>query len=412
MSAPASPDGSGSGSVEAPRDPCWGVWVDGFGTGVRTPDEVADLVEFAHTAGLDTLVVQVTRRGDALANELPLPRADADLAPPPFDPLAAVCEAARPAGIAVHAWLAVTPVAQRAAPPSWAVPMLCRRLDGTDSDRHGIAHLDPGHPETGTTIAEIARATVANYPVDGVSLDRVRYPEVAHDDPSQHGTALWGANLVALERFRDEAGRDLEGPHDPLWQDWRRRQVGAIVDTVAEAVRGARSDATVSVNGCCHGGLGGGWVASRPYTELGQDWVGWLTEGRVDRVLAMNYRGDADDAGLVRFGDLPDDVAATTEGAAAVLAPRAALDQRWTDWAALAIRAGSSRTVLGTGCYLQSVAASAREAIRSLDLRVDGAGAGGWCGFSYRTPSRVALHDPEVAPRERARLAAALNHPR
>jgi hypothetical protein len=34
----------------------------------------------------------------------------------------------------------------------------------------------------------------------------------------------------------------------------------------------------------------GGWEKARPYTNVLQDWKGWLGEGTVDTVTAMNYK--------------------------------------------------------------------------------------------------------------------------
>ncbi len=373
-----------------------GVWVDAFGEGLRRPTEVDAVIDFAVAAGLDTLVVQATRRGDAFANRLPLPRADAELAPAPFDPLEAVCDRAHAAGLTVHAWLAVTPIAAGTARPEHWGTWLCRRDDGTERDAHGIWHLDPGHPDARGFVAELAAAVAQAYPVDGVSLDRVRYPE----------GGAWGHNPTALRRFQAETGHTAGDAPASRWQAWRRAQVTALVDGVVAAVRATRHDVVVSVNGTCFGGLEAGWEGSRPYLEVAQDWIAWLREQRVDRVLAMDYRGDTDDVALVDHGVPPDALA--QEGAAAEHAPREALRSRFEDWARLAVSAGGDAAVVGSGLYLQDVADSADDVARVAALSVGERRAGGWCGFSYRTPSRAVLRGRADPSRERDRLAAAL----
>jgi uncharacterized lipoprotein YddW (UPF0748 family) len=373
-----------------------GVWVDAFGEGFRTHREVDELVAWADRAGLDTLVVQVGRRGDAFANDLPLPRADADLAPRPFDPLGAVCERAGELGIGVHAWLGVTPVAQGQNPAPRFEPWLSRRHDGHDRDRHGIAHLDPGHPEARRFVAELAAAVAERYPVAGVCLDRVRYPE-----SDQRGLATWGYNPRALSRY----GTGRPDPTDPAWQSWRRNQVTALVDETVTAVRAVRDDVEVSTTATCFGGLTDGWTTSRPWTECGQDWRGWLRDQRVDRVLLMNYRGDRDDADLAPASTTID---LTREGAAAEVVEPDRLRQRFDEWATLAIAAGGRRAVLGTGLYLADTDHNAEVVGHALDLDVDGERAGGWCGYSYRTPSRAVLGGTRPAAHERDRLASAL----
>lgn len=395
------------------------VWADGFGEGLRSPAEIERLVAFAVHAGLTALVVQVTRRGDAMANDLPLPRADADLAAPPFDPLAEVCDRAHAAGLAVHGWLAVTPAGDGPRPPARLAGWLTRRADGAERDANGVWHLDPGLDEVAVHTAELAAALAARYPVDGVSLDRVRYPE-GWDGGKDAGwdggkDAAWGYHPTALARYAAEAaGAGPSGtvatgeppsPHDADWQAWRRQRVTALVVDVAAAVRAVRPEVTVSVNGCCFGGLERGWKASRPYTELGQDWVGWLADGVVDRVLAMNYRGDADDADLA--GNTPAH-ALRGEGAVAEVADIHRLRARFDDWARLAVAAGGQRAVVGSGLYLHRVAESAAQAARALTIEAADACSGGWCGFSYRTPSRAVLRGDADPGAEREALAAEL----
>jgi hypothetical protein len=379
-----------------------GVWVDAFGAGIRDESEVAELVEWACRAGLDSVVVQIGRRGDALANDLPLPRADADLAPLPFDPLTAVCERAHASGLAVHAWLGATPIAQRGGPDPRFGRWLAQRQDGGTTDRHGVVHLDPGHPEARSFVAGCAAAVADRYPVDGVNLDRVRYPESAG-----RGRADWGYNDVALTHYAGDTG-DTDRPHpeDPSWQAWRRDQVTAMVAETATAVRAAREEVVVSTTGTCFGGLERGWEASRPWIECGQDWPGWMREGLVDRVLVMDYRGDADDADLVP--DVPPGADLEAEGAVAALVDPAILRSRFDAWAELAVGAGGARAVLGTGLYLQDTETNLLDVGRAQAVAVEGRAPGGWCGYSYRTPSRRVLRGERSAAAERDRLAAGL----
>src|SRR5204863_27476 len=67
---------------------------------------------------------------------------------------------------------------------------------------------------------------VRNYDVDGINLDRIRYPDgnLGTNVPS------WGYNPTAIARFRAETGRtDMPANTDPQWTEWRRDQVTAIV---------------------------------------------------------------------------------------------------------------------------------------------------------------------------------------
>lgn len=93
------------------------MWIDAFHAGIRSPDEVRQLVADATRIHVNTLIVQVRRRGDALyagGIEPPLDDPNYD---PSFDALAAVITAAHAAGLQVRAWINAMPVWRDEAPP-------------------------------------------------------------------------------------------------------------------------------------------------------------------------------------------------------------------------------------------------------------------------------------------------------
>ena len=86
--------------------------------------------------------------------------------------------------------------------------------------------LDPGHPDAAAWVANAATSIVRNYNVDGINLDRIRYPD------GNLGSLVpsWGYNPTALARFRAETGRGDTPPNtDQQWTQWRRDQVTGIV---------------------------------------------------------------------------------------------------------------------------------------------------------------------------------------
>ena len=79
--------------------------------------------------------------------------------------------------------------------------------------------LDPGHPDAAAWVVSMATSIVRNYEVDGINLDRIRYPDgnLGTNVPS------WGYNPTAVARFRAETGRsDTPANTDPQWtqQGW------------------------------------------------------------------------------------------------------------------------------------------------------------------------------------------------
>lgn len=87
-----------------------GLYVDAFHPGMKTHEEVTQMVTAAKNANFNALIVQVRKRGDAYYNSHVEPRAS-DIAAD-YDPLADVLAQAHVAGLEVHAMISVYDVAQ------------------------------------------------------------------------------------------------------------------------------------------------------------------------------------------------------------------------------------------------------------------------------------------------------------
>jgi hypothetical protein len=94
------------------------LWVDAFHAGIRSRAETDELIATAARANLNTLFVQVRRRGDALYIKGEEPPLDDPAYDPTFDALAYVIDAAHRAGIEVHAWVNAMPAWREEAPPT------------------------------------------------------------------------------------------------------------------------------------------------------------------------------------------------------------------------------------------------------------------------------------------------------
>lgn len=289
---------------------------------LTSPDRIRTMVERAHGAGFNTLVVQVRGRGDAYyASELE-PRADALAAQPAtFDPLALVLEEAHARGMAVHAWLNAHLVADarvtpgdrghvvRARPDLLAVPReLSAGLYATDPydpsyvealRRHAWEnrarveglYTNPSHPDVHDRIRDVWVDVVRRYPVDGVHFDYARYPHPTYDysRPSLEAFVRWARPRVG-SRALGVATADHRNPlawveaFPEEWDRFRREQITSLVARVYRDVKAVRPDVVVSA----------AVFADRidAYGARYQDWGGWLDEGIVDVVAPMAYSPD------------------------------------------------------------------------------------------------------------------------
>lgn len=342
-----------------------GIWVDAFGPGLKNRAQVMKTVEDASRLGVNTLFVQAIRRGDCLCLRAGLPlMADKDVAKG-FDPLSEITYAAHARGMRVIAWVSITGAAnlnvpnphpshvfKLHGPQSGAASWLSKRPNGSYQD-NGDAWLDPAIPAAADFMVQGVVNLVKNYPVDGIQLDRIRYPDGGN----------WGYDPKTLARYRQETGaKGTPLPTDPRWRDWKREQVTALVRRVALETKALRPDLWVSAATITYGippkaGDLAGFRATPPYQDVLQDWPRWMREGLVDLNVLMNYKRETIPAQVGWFDG-------------------------WNAFAhSIARQTPGAEIASGSALYLNSPQHSAKQATRTVAAGL------GWVGYSYRTPS-------------------------
>jgi uncharacterized lipoprotein YddW (UPF0748 family) len=391
---PAAPAAGASAEFRA-------LWVDAFGDGIYDAAQIDELVAHAKGANLNAIVAQIVRRGDCFCARSSAPRTEATIAAAPFDPLATLVAKAHAQGIEVHAWVIATAIWRGTTPPVAADHVfnlhgparsgrdnwITYRSDGAEELGTDYS-LDPGHPDAADWVAGVVASIVANYDVDGINLDRIRYP----DGNIASGVPSWGYNPTALSRFQAATGRsDRPAPQDPQWAQWRRDQVTAIVRRVYLETFAVKPRVRVSIDGITYGGgpaAQGGWERTRTYAEQLQDWRGWLAEGIVDLAIPMNYKRDAVTGGA---GD-----------------QRVMYDQ-WSEFSK--DNQFGRQTAIGSALYLNELGDSLRQVREALRPSAAGRTAAGWVGYSYRTPDAQTNAGTRPGATSRALLSHALTQP-
>jgi uncharacterized lipoprotein YddW (UPF0748 family) len=401
----------GAPQARAAQSELRAFWVDAFGEGIFNEAEITKLVAATKAANLNALVVQVGRRGDCFCNRAMMPRTQANISPRPYDPLDSLIAKAHAAGIQVHAWIITTAIWNSATAPldpthvynqhgpsktgtdNW----ISLRYDG--ANRAGADFLlDPGHPDAADYMVRMYTSVAANYDIDGLNFDRVRYPDRT---PSLVGMAQWGYNPVAVARFQQLTGRtDVPTQDDPQWAAWRRDQVTNIVRKVYVETYAIKPRLAISADTITYGygpvSVPGGWEATRTYREVLQDWRGWMQEGILDINIPMNYKRE-------HFTTEPNNQ-----------------QRMYLEWNEFARDNQYARqTAIGSAVYLNFVAGSVTQVRKALTPNTNGNSAIGWVGYSYRTPDCFANPlpaSPECVPKRsgdlsRAELIRALTQP-
>lgn len=302
------------------------LWVVRFT--LTSEEAVLEMVERAHAAGFNTLIVQVRGRADAFYQSELEPRGE-PVREEGFDPLALVIREAHARGMAVHAWINThlvwgpTEYPTSAdhlvvANPDWlAVPKsLGRELFGVDpfdpsyvdrlvedavANDHAVEGIysSPSHPAVQDRVHAVWLDIARRYDLDGLHFDYIRFPSAEYDYSlgALERFRLWVRLEVDRERFAelDTAYlRDLyafvEGEPD-LWNAFRREQITTLVERIYRDVKALNPRLVVSA----------AVIADRElaYEDRFQDWPSWLRDGILDVAVPMAYTPDA-----TRFVDL------------------------------------------------------------------------------------------------------------
>ncbi len=318
LSIAATAPTSGASAPEQTR----ALWVTR--TTLTSPESIRQMVAAAQAGGFNTLLVQVRGRGDAYYAGTIEPRASELTGKPSFDPLATVLADGHAAGLKVHAWVAVNLVSSSVSlpasrdhviyrAPEWLMvprelaaemkkidlrsPAYIGRLARWTRAHASIVeglYTSPLHPAAQDHTAAVIGEIAAKYPIDGVHLDYVRFPNADFDfSPAaieQFKTAI--APGLSDREKREAAARE---PLDPAaypnlfperWSDFRRSRLTSLVIKIRTAVRTARAGTLVSAAVVPD--------AQMAFTDRLQDWRGWIDQSLLDVLCPMAYTTDAE----------------------------------------------------------------------------------------------------------------------
>ena len=370
-------------------------WVDAFGPGLYNASQIDGVVAAAKALHMNAIVAEVVRRGDCFCNNALAPRTEqAGVDPAPFDPLQTLIQKAHASGLQVHAWVIATAMWNGTSAPanpqhifnlhgpytSGAANWVQTRQDGVQFYNNDWM-MDPGDPDVAQWIVDDALSIVRNYDVDGLNLDRIRYPDgnFGTNNPS------WGYNPNAIGNFQAATGRhDVPATTDPQFTQWRRDQITSIVRRIYVESYAIKPSVRISADTITYGygpQHGSGWEGSRAYAEQLQDWAGWMREGILDLNIPMNYKREED-------------------------ANQSVMYQEWSDFAK--DNQFSRQSVVGSALYLNDISSSVQQARIAIAPSSAGNASAGWVGYSYRTPDDLANAGTRSGADSRAALTAAL----
>jgi uncharacterized lipoprotein YddW (UPF0748 family) len=302
------------------QDEVRALWV--VRTSLTSPAAVAKMVDTARASGFNTLIVQIRGRADAYYTNALEPRAPSLAAQPAFDPLAATIARAHDAGLQVHAWINVNLVAGANELPAARDHVVYRHPEWLMVPRalaEELASIDPRSPQYLGRLARYARShpteleglylspvsdasadytvgvmrdIASRYPIDGVHLDYVRYPNEEFD--YSRGTVAAFRLSVKRDLSDVDARRyDSRLPNEPLiythafperWHAFRVDRMTSLMSRLREAIYAVKPQAIVSV--------AVNPDADEAVTHRLQDWRTWAKRDLVDVICPMAYTTD------------------------------------------------------------------------------------------------------------------------
>ena len=412
-----------------PRVEYRGFWVDTFNSALNNHSDVVTVVNNAKATKANVILAQIRRRGDSWYLNSLEPAPDFVPLAPGFDALADLIATAHTEGIEVHAYVIMSAIwsknptfapsstlgppisdnhvfnqhawnkmtnTMRTGPENWLTKSLAPFPAGVtfDGQRYGNDFwLDFGHPAAAAYTVNVLMHLVNNYNIDGLHLDRIRYPEfsVAAGQPPLNPSngANVGYNEVSVARFNarhTRTGNPLQS--DNLWKQWRRDQVTNIVRRVYLNAIAVKPQLKISGsfiatgNGpICNPGqncktIWESSIRAEAYWRMYQDWRAWTEEGIIDLAVPMNYKREH------------------------VLTPpaqsQALMFDEWIEWAKN--QQYNRATLVGVGNFLNSVEGSVRQTRRSLLPSAQGNSSRGVVYFSMATSDAAVSANPWSVP--------------
>ena len=197
------------------------------------------------------------------------------------DQLAQCIAAARKHGLEVHVWKITWNL--EGAPEEFIKKMQESGRTQVSAAEKPINWLCPSHPENVRLELESILEIVANYDVDGIHLDYIRYPgsHACYCEECRKRFVL--ATRLRIDEWPTPVLPET-GTYSDRYIEWRTQQITRLVRLLHKRGREANPNLKIST------AVFGGYPAC--VTSIGQDWIAWAKAGYVDFVCPMNYTED------------------------------------------------------------------------------------------------------------------------
>jgi uncharacterized lipoprotein YddW (UPF0748 family) len=217
-----------------------GLWIRAAST--ASPEAITRLVQIAKSMNITDIFVQVVVGGYAYYHSDLLPRSQylSEVSGREYDPLDSLIRTFANTGVRVHAWVNTFLYWSLSEPPESLNHVLYTHPDWFIHDVNRVSmadysynqwknlrleglYLDPENPEVTDFVEEICGEITANYPVDGIHLDFIRYPGILWGLPDNDEAAVLAGTDAGIARWCSLVRYTQLGflQRWQIWQAWR-----------------------------------------------------------------------------------------------------------------------------------------------------------------------------------------------
>lgn len=253
-----------------------GAWIHTY-----NPTDWDTVMRRLSQAGFNSIFVRVGRGGNVIYPSTLLPR-DAWAQSAGGDELQRAIEAAHRHGLDFHAWRVCFHM--RSAPKNYYQRLAGEGRLVRDANGKESFWANPGDTRNTDLEYQAVMEITRKYPVDGIHLDYIRYPDDPHYD--------FDYSPVSRAAFEKSLGRKVSnwpkdvvsGPLKRAYEDWERENINRLMERIYRGVKQAKPNVQVSA---------AVWRNHRRYrAAIKQDWPLWVERGWLDFVVPMDYTAD------------------------------------------------------------------------------------------------------------------------
>ncbi len=159
--------------------------------------------------------------------------------------------------------------------PSWVAV----KNDGTQMDSSSFYWMTQTRPEVQQFLINLASEVAANYDLDGIEFDRVRYSSLAY-----------GYDDYTKALYQTENGGQLPPAqtNNTAWIRWRADKLNQFVANTYDAIKSVYPQILVSSAPSAYGSS-----SYTAYNSFCQDWVWWINSNKLDQVEVQSYQSTA-----------------------------------------------------------------------------------------------------------------------